>query len=86
MARPSPTGVKPSAYEAKLHATAERQQSMIAGWTPEGYLRACFGQGLPAGPELGFSQKLPELSVETIDFTSHLLDLVEKFERHGQSG
>ena len=31
-----PTGVNQSDYEAKLHAIDERQQSAIAGWTPQG--------------------------------------------------
>lgn len=33
MAEDKRTWVRPSVYEAKLHATAERQQSVIAGWT-----------------------------------------------------
>jgi len=33
MARSEPTWVQPSAYEAKLHATVERPQSVIAGRT-----------------------------------------------------
>ena len=39
------TWVRPSAYEAKLHATAERQQSMIAGWTRVRVLVAVPGKG-----------------------------------------
>src|SRR5690606_13901930 len=46
MAESKRTGVRPSADEAQLHATAERQQSVIAGWTPEGCLQR-FSEGTP---------------------------------------
>jgi hypothetical protein len=39
MAEAERTGVSPSVYEAKLHATDSRPQSVIAGRTPEGYLQ-----------------------------------------------
>jgi len=45
MADAKRTWVRPSAYEAKLHATAERQQSMIAGWTRVRVLVAVPGKG-----------------------------------------
>src|SRR5690554_4072066 len=52
----SATWVWPSAYEAKLHATAERPQSMIVGRTPQGGTQgACFRKGYPhpgLAPEL----------------------------------
>jgi len=37
--------VRPSVYEAKLHATAERQQSVIAGRTRVRVLVAVLGKG-----------------------------------------
>jgi len=37
--------VRPSVYEAKLHATAERQQSVIAGRTRVRVLVAVPGKG-----------------------------------------
>src|SRR5690554_4648604 len=42
----SATGAQPSAYEAKLHATAERPQSVIAGRTPEGGRRSVFWKAI----------------------------------------
>ena len=41
----SATGAQPSAYEAKLHATAERPQSVIAGRTPQGGRKERFSEG-----------------------------------------
>ncbi|PPI84858.1 hypothetical protein KEHDKFFH_06530 [Marinobacter maroccanus] len=41
MATVKRTWVRRSAYEAKLHATAERLQSAIAGWTRVRVLVAC---------------------------------------------
>ena len=49
MAEPKRTWVRQSVNEAKLHATAERQQSVIAGWTRLRVLVAFFGQPLPNG-------------------------------------
>src|SRR5690554_1752100 len=43
---PSVTWVRPSAYEAKLHATGERPQSMIVGRTPQGCRRSVFWEAL----------------------------------------
>ena len=43
MAEPKRTWVRPSDYEAELHATAERQQSVIAGWTHLWVFIAFFG-------------------------------------------
>jgi len=50
MAEPKRTWVRPSDYEAKLHATAERQQSMIAGRTHVWVLVAFFGKVYPPEP------------------------------------
>src|SRR5690554_3723069 len=43
----SVTWAQPSAYEAKLHATAERPQSVIAGRTPKGGRRSVFWKAIP---------------------------------------
>src|SRR5690554_3034990 len=43
----SATGAQPSAYEAKLHATAERPQSVIAGRTDRGCRKERFLEGPP---------------------------------------
>ena len=51
MAGEKRTGVRPSAYEAKLHATAERQQSVIADWTRVRVLVAVPGRQYPACPD-----------------------------------
>ncbi|BFN13262.1 hypothetical protein MspRI1_12730 [Marinobacter sp. RI1] len=44
----SDTGAQPSAYEAKLHAKAERPQSVIVGRTPKGCRKERFLERLPA--------------------------------------
>ena len=73
MARNKRTGVRPSAYEAKLHATAERQQSAIAGWTRLRVLVAVFGKGVPSGrlprSPKGWEQKLAHPRNQRADTT-----------------
>src|SRR5690554_7924527 len=44
----SVTGAQPSAHEAKLHATTERPQSVIAGRTPQGCRRSVFWKAIPS--------------------------------------
>ena len=61
-ARNKRTWVRPSAYEAKLHATAERQQSMIAGWTRLRVLVAVFGKAFPISPPTPTTRLGPKLT------------------------
>src|SRR5690554_4418528 len=65
----SATGAQPSAYEAKLHATAERPQSRIAGWTPKGCRKERFWKAHPdtclppmPGNSSAFWKALPDAS------------------------
>src|SRR5690554_8234995 len=62
----SATGAQPSVYEAKLHATAERPQSVIAGRTPKGCRRSAFCKANPRWGACTEANKMSSLGDQPI--------------------